>query len=64
MNARADYLRAQLPAIGDSLAGAFQTLHDAPEPPGCEALAQRLRHATDHVLRLADAVLAGEPPTV
>lgn len=64
MNAYAEHLRGQLPLIGDTLAGGFQSLHDSPELPGCEALAECLRHAVSHVQRLAEAVRAGDPPTV
>lgn len=64
MNSKADYLRAQLPDIGDGLAGAFQTLHSDPEPSACEVLAERLRQASAHVLRLAEAIQAGDPPTL
>lgn len=64
MNARFDYLRSQLPDIGDGLSGAFETLYRAPEGLACEVLAERLVQAAAHVLNLAAAIQAGEPPRV
>lgn len=64
MNDQAHYLLARLPDIGDGLAGAFQALHNDPEPSACEVLAERLRQASAHVLRLAEAIQASDPPTV
>lgn len=64
MTAVADYLRSQLPDIGDGIAAAFQTLHDDPEPTRCELLAIRLDGARRHVLALAEASRQPVEPTV
>ena len=64
MSAVAEHLRSQLPDIGDGLAGAFVTLHNAPEPATCEHLAIRLQGAARHVLALAEAIKRCDPPVV
>ena len=51
-------LTDQLPDIGDGLAGAFATLHRAPEPSSCEDLAIRLQGAARHVMRLRETLMS------
>lgn len=66
MTCTAEHLTRILPDIGDGLAGAFATLHRAPEPSSCEELAIRLQGAARHVMRLREALMgidqAGKKP--
>lgn len=57
MSAAAEYLRSQLPDIGDGLVGAFVTLYSDPEPSRCESLAILLQGAARHVLALREALV-------
>lgn len=51
----AEYLRSQLPDIGDGLSHAFASLHLDPHPAACEMLAIRLQGAIKHLQNLAEA---------